>query len=228
MSTKDPDRHKRKTVHRTNPISHFDPQFNSINLNKNQSFFGVSPSKITSNKSERSFNGYDFPGSKSRSDTSWIKCDKDLKSFESSSIYDSEKEHQMQENKDEKSFINKSTLSLHIAAYENSIDADDIINESNVSLEKQTSRKNIFNKLQKSVKQYFSNNVSLFEIPRQRRNTLNSPEVMQFKSSQRLLNPNEVESSTKKVKGKVVIKQNYLITDLNDLLSNRTLVQIIP
>uniref|UniRef100_A0AC34GQ88 Uncharacterized protein n=1 Tax=Panagrolaimus sp. ES5 TaxID=591445 RepID=A0AC34GQ88_9BILA len=87
--------------------------------------------------------------------------------------------------------INSSTLSLHIAAYEASVAAS---NECNVEecLKKKKEKSSSIKKW-KDTKQIIAQSVvhNSFELPRQQKNQIHEPEVMQFKASQRLLNPNE-------------------------------------
>uniref|UniRef100_A0AC34G2M3 Uncharacterized protein n=1 Tax=Panagrolaimus sp. ES5 TaxID=591445 RepID=A0AC34G2M3_9BILA len=91
-----------------------------------------------------------------------------------------------------------STLSLHIAAYENSAeDSSEYANEFNEEKEgsKMNSKKlNLVEKWMKA-KQIIDGDLSVvqnvFEFPRQQKGRINEPKVMQFKASQRLLNPNE-------------------------------------
>lgn len=92
------------------------------------------------------------------------------------------------------SLINTSTLSLHIAEYENSI--EDVSSDTNgnkifkmidVKKKSELLKQNFtFVELQNSL-----------EIPRQRRRQPTRPEVMQFRASQRLLNPNSSYQSSK-------------------------------
>uniref|UniRef100_A0AC35GDD9 Uncharacterized protein n=1 Tax=Panagrolaimus sp. PS1159 TaxID=55785 RepID=A0AC35GDD9_9BILA len=110
--------------------------------------------------------------------------------FVYSSIYQSEEQKQL--NKGGKIRTTSSTLSLHIAAYENFIESAGGAADSDKQNE-ETFRNiehiNIFCKNQKLVKQYF-NSTDLFEIPRQEEGTFSTPEIMQFKASQKLISPN--------------------------------------
>uniref|UniRef100_A0AC34FC47 Uncharacterized protein n=1 Tax=Panagrolaimus sp. ES5 TaxID=591445 RepID=A0AC34FC47_9BILA len=93
--------------------------------------------------------------------------------------------------------VNSSTLSLHIAAYENSMETS-YANECNEADGFKNKGGNTGLKW-KNLKQIFTGStlivqVNPFEFSRQKNNQNNKPEVMQFKSSQRLLNPNLSES----------------------------------
>uniref|UniRef100_A0A914Z6J5 K Homology domain-containing protein n=1 Tax=Panagrolaimus superbus TaxID=310955 RepID=A0A914Z6J5_9BILA len=101
---------------------------------------------------------------------------------------------------------NNSTLSLHIAAYENSSEISNLNFDEKIS--KDLSQK--FNqdtsgwgKVFKNVKQLFTAESSkiyaqgLFEFPRQQKDIKIEPEIMQFKASQKLLDPNESNSILK-------------------------------
>uniref|UniRef100_A0A914QKR7 Uncharacterized protein n=1 Tax=Panagrolaimus davidi TaxID=227884 RepID=A0A914QKR7_9BILA len=106
------------------------------------------------------------------------------------SIYETKRE----ESKTENIFTNtknNSTLSLHIAAYENSNEAYDLVTDS-ISVENVgTTRKNqIFH-------HFCSSTQNPFEFPRQQeQRQIAKPEVMEFKASQTLLNPNQTIPST--------------------------------
>uniref|UniRef100_A0AC34F0L7 Uncharacterized protein n=1 Tax=Panagrolaimus sp. ES5 TaxID=591445 RepID=A0AC34F0L7_9BILA len=92
---------------------------------------------------------------------------------------------------------NNSTLSLHIAAYEDSTKADSEGSE-NADLNK---KKQSLNKKWEIVKLFFLDSPSIiqnsFEFPRQQENEeVKIPEVSQFKASQTLLTPNNKINNT--------------------------------
>uniref|UniRef100_A0AC34GVD1 Uncharacterized protein n=1 Tax=Panagrolaimus sp. ES5 TaxID=591445 RepID=A0AC34GVD1_9BILA len=96
--------------------------------------------------------------------------------------------------------LNNSTLSLHIVAYENSIEAsgDTVSVDKNEGLKKNTQ---LIEKWQNSERIFADSIIqNPFEFPRQQKEGKNvDPEVMQFKASQKLLNPNKSTKSKRKV-----------------------------
>uniref|UniRef100_A0AC34FM02 Uncharacterized protein n=1 Tax=Panagrolaimus sp. ES5 TaxID=591445 RepID=A0AC34FM02_9BILA len=89
---------------------------------------------------------------------------------------------------------NNSTLSLHIAAYENSNEAS---NSSQEDEEDFKVKESGLTKQCKNAKQIFPDSPLVFQIefPRQHENRNMKPEMMRFKASQKLLNPNSAEGN---------------------------------
>uniref|UniRef100_A0A914Q3I0 Uncharacterized protein n=1 Tax=Panagrolaimus davidi TaxID=227884 RepID=A0A914Q3I0_9BILA len=88
-----------------------------------------------------------------------------------------------------KDSVNRSTLSLHIAAYENSIKISNSDERDESNLTKNT------NETSKDIKGIINESTltiqNPFEFPRQQENQKNKRGIMQFKSSQRLYDPNQ-------------------------------------
>uniref|UniRef100_A0AC34F0D9 Conserved oligomeric Golgi complex subunit 8 n=1 Tax=Panagrolaimus sp. ES5 TaxID=591445 RepID=A0AC34F0D9_9BILA len=135
-------------------------------------------------------------------------------------MFERKKENRQQyfSKKDNLSNVNTSTLSLHIAAYENSAEASAHANEFNEEKEdsKMSNGKSILAEKWKKAKQIIAGPLPVvqnpFEFPRQQRNQIREPEVMQFKASQRLLNPNEsrAEDQQKRIWGSMDIYDEQL------------------
>uniref|UniRef100_A0A914Z7L7 Uncharacterized protein n=1 Tax=Panagrolaimus superbus TaxID=310955 RepID=A0A914Z7L7_9BILA len=88
---------------------------------------------------------------------------------------------------------NNSTLSLHIAAYENFIE-DNADSERDDDSKSKTEKIALIKKWNTSKQRYIRSLSFIknpFEFPRQQEDRPNLPEVMQFKASQRLRNLNE-------------------------------------
>uniref|UniRef100_A0AC34GWV4 Uncharacterized protein n=1 Tax=Panagrolaimus sp. ES5 TaxID=591445 RepID=A0AC34GWV4_9BILA len=137
----------------------------------------------------------DFDNLRAKKDLNfWNKSNKNLSSrfLNLDSGIPEEKDEIKKEGKDSSNF-NNSTLSLHIACYENSIEAtNDILNDENECLEKKNEN-SAFNKTctNANVDGSPSLNQNIFEFPRQKENEkVSTPEIAQFKASQKLLNPN--------------------------------------
>uniref|UniRef100_A0AC34F3A2 C2H2-type domain-containing protein n=1 Tax=Panagrolaimus sp. ES5 TaxID=591445 RepID=A0AC34F3A2_9BILA len=130
---------------------------------------------------------------------SWNKSSKHLSTSFLNFHQKSEEQHEFKESKN----TNKSTLSLHIAAYENLVEDD----------KDDSKRKK--KRVDKTSKLVFTGSSSFithsFEFPRQQEeDRSNYPEVMQFKASQRLRNPNE---------------ENFNVNESNNTISSSLLRQ---
>uniref|UniRef100_A0AC34FRB8 Exophilin 5 n=1 Tax=Panagrolaimus sp. ES5 TaxID=591445 RepID=A0AC34FRB8_9BILA len=154
--------------------------FNNLNLNQNQKCLSLntvcSKSNIVATTATKNLN-------------LWNKSDhkKLPSSVHSGNVFDGE------ESKEEKylNVKNSSTLSLHIAAYENSNKFSESENEKGLKMK---DVKQIF--VDSAYFKYFQNP---FEFPRQQESNNNQnvkPEVMQFKASQKVLKPNLSRTST--------------------------------
>uniref|UniRef100_A0AC34FG84 Uncharacterized protein n=1 Tax=Panagrolaimus sp. ES5 TaxID=591445 RepID=A0AC34FG84_9BILA len=124
---------------------------------------------------------------------SWNKSNKHLASDPLNLNQESEAQHEF---KKSKSSSKNSTLSLHIAAYENSVDYDTAdSNDGKTEDSKSKNQKANSMKKWEASKQVFTGLISFnensFEFTRQQEDQSNHSEVMQFKASQRLRNPNE-------------------------------------
>uniref|UniRef100_A0AC34FYC7 Uncharacterized protein n=1 Tax=Panagrolaimus sp. ES5 TaxID=591445 RepID=A0AC34FYC7_9BILA len=95
---------------------------------------------------------------------------------------------------------NSSTLSLHIATYENSIQAD-VTDDAKRGAQ---SRKNLM-----MVKQFDDYLQNPFEFPRQQDDRTSKPEVMQFQASQKLLNPSQSGNKEGNIIGHTHLPNQY-------------------
>uniref|UniRef100_A0AC34G292 PARP-type domain-containing protein n=1 Tax=Panagrolaimus sp. ES5 TaxID=591445 RepID=A0AC34G292_9BILA len=158
----------------------FNDQFNNLNLNQNHKCLSVDTvcSKSTDNRKNSNYAISDVSDitecndSKARKSV-WNKSDDKTLALHDLSIIDVNEKPK----KDKDSNVNNSTLSLHIAAYENSVESSNEFNEEEIKSEKQILIKKWKNP---------------FEFPRQQEDEdAQIPEVAQFKASKRLLNPNQ-------------------------------------
>uniref|UniRef100_A0AC34FXL4 Uncharacterized protein n=1 Tax=Panagrolaimus sp. ES5 TaxID=591445 RepID=A0AC34FXL4_9BILA len=124
---------------------------------------------------------------------------------------------------------NNSTLSLHIEAYENSIEADS--DSDGVEKEEGLKSKNSsLNSKWQNAKQIFTDSTAIiqnsFEFPRQQENeATKTSEIAQFKASQKLLNPNKTMSDTCVAvqllpRQKLILIHNYNVKSLEESVAS--------
>uniref|UniRef100_A0AC35EY95 Uncharacterized protein n=1 Tax=Panagrolaimus sp. PS1159 TaxID=55785 RepID=A0AC35EY95_9BILA len=161
-------------------------QYNNINLNQNhQSLTPVQVKNVSSENYEINNDQIDTYASQSQTDQlSWNKSNKNA-CLNIPYIDDSvEAESHLKVCRNLP--VKGSTLSLHIAAYEN-------LNEV-ANVQRKNEMENSIGKSWKDVIQFFNgstqtNQQAYFEIPRQQSDHVGKPEIMQFKSSQKLSLP---------------------------------------
>uniref|UniRef100_A0AC34FT59 Uncharacterized protein n=1 Tax=Panagrolaimus sp. ES5 TaxID=591445 RepID=A0AC34FT59_9BILA len=128
-----------------------------------------------------------------RESSFWNKSNKHLSSNYLNLNQESEEKQEFKYAKN----LNNSTLSLHIAAYENSseVDSDNSNSGENEGLKSKREGKHLIKKWSFSNEIYTGSSSLItnpFEFPRQKQeDESNPPEVMQFQASQQLRNPNE-------------------------------------
>uniref|UniRef100_A0AC34F9L3 Serine/threonine-protein phosphatase n=1 Tax=Panagrolaimus sp. ES5 TaxID=591445 RepID=A0AC34F9L3_9BILA len=167
------------------------------NLNLNQNYQSLHPDNVQSkralNKSEKYavtklsdlMVSVDLQAKKDSH--SWNKSNKKLSPKFLNLNQKSEEEHEFAK---ESKNINKSTLSLHIATYENSTeDTPDSDAFEKEGIKRKDASKDLLKKWDTGSSLVIENP---FEFPRQQENQNKHPEVVQFKASQKLRNPNEV------------------------------------
>uniref|UniRef100_A0A914PTR3 C2H2-type domain-containing protein n=1 Tax=Panagrolaimus davidi TaxID=227884 RepID=A0A914PTR3_9BILA len=163
-------------------------KYSNLNLNQNHqsSKIVTMPSHTTSSNNMKS---YDYTVSNDENGTkdSWKHSPAgSSKSSNYSSTFVQDKELKI-ELKNNISSKNKSTISLNIAAYENSNESakSDVI-------------KNGLKNERKIAKDYFPLPQNPFEFPRQQDSSLPKPKVSQFRAFQHLLNPNEANKAPRR------------------------------
>uniref|UniRef100_A0AC34G8Q4 Uncharacterized protein n=1 Tax=Panagrolaimus sp. ES5 TaxID=591445 RepID=A0AC34G8Q4_9BILA len=118
---------------------------------------------------------------------SWKRSNENLQTNFLNTGHESEEEDEFKKSKS----ANKSTLSLHISEYENLIEAKAAYSG---GLENDDKKTNLIKKWCIFKQDFIDPALFIknpFEFPRQQEDQGNHPEMMQFKASQRLLNPNE-------------------------------------
>uniref|UniRef100_A0AC34FS38 Uncharacterized protein n=1 Tax=Panagrolaimus sp. ES5 TaxID=591445 RepID=A0AC34FS38_9BILA len=161
-------------------------RYSSLNLNENQTYRDTSSNDCsngvsTFGKNKSNYDDYNFNDYNSQNFNKPIKENGfnqkslvDVKALEDETDASSSK-------RSRNSVKNSSTLSIHIANYENGVIDLDPVKTLTKLLPKTT-----VGDLQKE---------SPFEFPRQQKDSVGTPEIMRFKASQRLLNPNVSMSS---------------------------------
>uniref|UniRef100_A0A914Q3J5 Uncharacterized protein n=1 Tax=Panagrolaimus davidi TaxID=227884 RepID=A0A914Q3J5_9BILA len=182
------------TVHNSQTVS--DNQYSNLNLNQNLKCLDVSPiqsnSKSYNNKNCGTAATFKLPGS-SQSDNiegreNPLHLNKPSKISDFSNLINDKTENKefkkLWKTNSYSNTTNSSSISLHIAAYENSANED-----------LQTGKSDSI----KNEKQIFTAGTFVtqnsFEFPRQENEEAKVPEVSNFKASQRLLNPNKASKN---------------------------------
>uniref|UniRef100_A0AC34FV13 Uncharacterized protein n=1 Tax=Panagrolaimus sp. ES5 TaxID=591445 RepID=A0AC34FV13_9BILA len=168
-------------------------QYSNLNLNQKHECSDISSlrSKSVANDNKK-LEVFNLDDSIKRQDSiSWYKS---IKHSSSSDLNINRNVEENDEFQKEKS-INNSTLSLHIAAYENAFEVPNIYS-SDIEIKTLIDErvKSGLNKALDPAKQLFICTSPIiqnpFEFPRQQSDKTSDPEIMQFKATQNLLNPN--------------------------------------
>uniref|UniRef100_A0AC35F891 Uncharacterized protein n=1 Tax=Panagrolaimus sp. PS1159 TaxID=55785 RepID=A0AC35F891_9BILA len=169
-------------------------KYNNINLNQSSNHSNKSQIQSKGISVDKKLSNYKNHGINQLKANHYSKenSDKNLISFKNQF----EKNDYQKQLQDNKSIGNNSTLSLHIAAYENLIETNNSFNDKD--LKDKSDKSNL--KLE-NAKQIINNSKTsminnLFVFPRQQQqNDFTDPKVAQFKASQQLLNPNATIAS---------------------------------
>uniref|UniRef100_A0AC35FDF3 Uncharacterized protein n=1 Tax=Panagrolaimus sp. PS1159 TaxID=55785 RepID=A0AC35FDF3_9BILA len=190
-------------------------QYSNLNLNQKLQSFKIQEQQISestksiSNEKGKILN-YDFSNHDTRKDShSWKKSTKYLNL---GNIGYDKNENRLKKEKNHLNIINRSALSLYIAAYENQVETStDWVDGINGKSIKKENGKQIL-AVSKSVIQI------PFEFPRQQKSDeIKVPEVAQFRTSQQLLNPMRLRSS--RLVNNQANNQQTLPQDSDDRLS---------
>jgi hypothetical protein len=161
--------------------------YNNLNLNQNQKCLLTKKivSKIIKEENRKVLDLTDHEDHNLQSSSisnSWNK-NSSLKSSACSSSFNSKDDNFKKKEKRNYSIKNDSTLSLHIAAYEKSVEGQNF---------EENETKNEISITKPDTKAMFIDFQNPFEFLRQQKEEVSTPEIMQFKASQKLLNANEI------------------------------------
>uniref|UniRef100_A0AC34FLF1 Uncharacterized protein n=1 Tax=Panagrolaimus sp. ES5 TaxID=591445 RepID=A0AC34FLF1_9BILA len=170
-------------------------QYGSLNLNLTNHQAVIFKTLHSNSIDNKKFQNYDVLKDSRKVSTSWNNSSKQLTSTVLNLDRDSKEIGEFKKAKN----INNSTLSLHIAAYENSITSDDSDGVERESLKAKDEKSGFAKKWETSNHLV---NLSIiqnpFEFPRQQDDRAGYPDLMQFRASQRLLNPNQMDENNRR------------------------------
>uniref|UniRef100_A0AC34FIP0 Not1 n=1 Tax=Panagrolaimus sp. ES5 TaxID=591445 RepID=A0AC34FIP0_9BILA len=219
-----------------------DRQYKNLNLNKlHENYIRSNQGDLMFAESSQKTNHEKFNVQQSFRSTNekWIKTTLDSKASKHS-FFDEHLDHStILSTNNNPGNVNSSTLSLHIAAYEN-LTEDSRVEETEGGFQTKPDKKKIVTKTWKTFKQLFGTKETsgMFEIPRQQKEEVTEPEIMQFQASQQLLDPNQLspklpslmavsnteilERSTESDGQKVELTEKKLAEEISFLCNNLT------
>uniref|UniRef100_A0AC34FGS5 USP domain-containing protein n=1 Tax=Panagrolaimus sp. ES5 TaxID=591445 RepID=A0AC34FGS5_9BILA len=192
-------------------------QYSNLNLNQDQKCLDIFPVRLKSgatSNSRENFQEYAIDNLQvNKGSNLWNKkSSKHLSTNFLNLNHDSEEKNEIKK----ASNLNNSTLSLHITAYENSfLEASSNNNNDDEREDFKNSERKGFIKKWQITKHVFASSSSFFqnpfEFPRQQESDkeATTPEIAQFKASQKLLNPNQMDAN---------FQSPPLLQPFNDLL----------